>query len=337
MLKACVVGCGAIGPVHIGVIEELKNAELYAVCDIRPERADEKAKAHNAKAFYNFDDVLADPEIDVVHIGTPHYLHVDMAIAALSAGKHVVMEKPVAISREDLARLCEAEKASDKKLCITLQNRFFGAVLALLEEVKDTEKTGKLLGVSGFLTWDRGEEYYAQDAWRGHWDTEGGSLMCNQAIHLIDLMHVFAGPAEKVRATFSNKRLEGIIETEDTAEALIEFQSGVRGVFFGANTYTGSKPITLELDFENIRYRYADQRLYIIPKDGPVEIKDRDSTAAPGKQVWGNAHDRVIGDFYRAITDGGYYLSLSDALPSAKTLLALYKSGKAGGAWTVVE
>lgn len=337
MLKACVVGCGSVGPVHMGAVAGLKNAELYALCDIRPERADKAAEAYHAKAYYSFDEALRDDAIDVIHIATPHYLHVDMAVAALSAGKHVVLEKPVACSREDLERLCEAEKAADKKLCITLQNRYFNCMLALRDMVKDTEATGKLLGVTGMITWNRGEAYYAQDGWRGHWDTEGGSLMCNQAMHLIDLMHLFAGPAERVHATFSNKRLSGIIETEDSAEALIEFQNGVRGVFFGANTYTDTKPIQLELDFENIRYRYADQRLYIIRPDSTVEITAQDSDEAPGKLVWGNGHTRVISDFYKSLTEGGYYLSLSEVLPSAKTLLAMYQSGKAGGVWTRVE
>ncbi|MBR6729412.1 MAG: Gfo/Idh/MocA family oxidoreductase [Clostridia bacterium] len=338
MLKACVIGCGCVGPVHMQAIKDLENADLYAVCDNRPERADKAAETYGAKAYYSIEEVLADKEIDIVHIATPHYLHVDMAIAALSAGKNVVLEKPVAISREDLERLSNAEKASDKKVCVTLQNRYFDNLLALRELVKDSEKTGKLLGVTGIITWDRGETYYKQDPpWRGHWETEGGSLMCNQAMHLIDLMHVFAGPAERVYATISNKRLKGIIETEDTAEALIEFKSGVRGVFFGANTYTGSKPIQLELDFENVRYRYADQRLYTIYPDGNVEVSQKDCDKKPGKAVWGNGHYRVITDFYNSLTEGGYYLSLSEILPSAKTLLALYESGKAGGVWTAVE
>ncbi len=337
MLKACVIGCGAVGPVHMEALASVKHAELYAVCDIRPERADQKAEHYQVKAYYSIEDVLADADIDVIHIATPHYLHVDMAVAALVAGKHVVMEKPVAISREDLSRLCEAEAASDKKLCITLQNRYFNCIVALRELVQK-EENGKLLGITGMITWDRGKPYYAQDSWRGHWNTEGGSLMCNQAIHLIDLMHVFAGPAEKVYATFSNKRLQGIIETEDSAEALIDFKSGTRGVFFGANTYTGSKPVQLELDFENVRYRYADQRLYVIkPDDGTVEIVAQDSNEAPGKLVWGNGHTRVISEFYTALSEGGYYLSLKEALPSSKTLLALYESGKAGGAWLTVD
>lgn len=337
MLRSCIVGCGAISPLHANGIQQAPEGVLEAVCDIRPQRADALAARYGCRALYSFGDVLKDPRIDVVHVCTPHFLHADMTVRALRAGKHVLQEKPVAISRPDLESLLAATTETGGHLCICLQNRTNACIRAMAERIRTDSSLGKLTGVSGFLVWRRDEAYYAQDSWRGHWDTEGGSLMSNQAIHLIDLMHFFAGPARRVRAHIATKLLEGVIETEDTADALIEFENGVRGVFFGTNTYTSSSPITLELNFENATLRYVDQTLYIARRGEQAECLARDAAAEQGKSVWGRGHQQAIGDFYRFLSGNGKsYLSLADVLPSSKTLLALYESGKAGNVWTNV-
>ena len=336
-MRACIVGYGAIGPIHANAVKQSDSGEIEAICDIKKERADLGAARMGCRAVYNFDDVIYDPGIDVVHICTPHYLHVDMACHALSAGKHVVVEKPVAISQQGLNKLIEAEKKSKAKLCITLQNRTNICVRKMQEITRNDCAIGKLIGVSGFLVWNRDEDYYKQDVWRGNWTTEGGSLLCNQAIHLIDLMHIFAGKVKKLRCSISTKALDKIIETEDTADALFEFENGVRGIFFGTNGYVTSSPYVLELDFENVRFRYADQALYRIEKDKPATVVTIDDVPQIGKNVWGNGHLSAIEQFYRHILTGSENcMTLESALSSAKSLLAMYESGKSGGKWVDV-
>jgi len=95
--NACVVGYGAVGPIHAKSLAKSEYANMYAICDCIPERADKGARLYGAKAIYDFDEMLTDKNIDVVHICTPHYLHKDMAIKALSAGKNIVLEKPIAM------------------------------------------------------------------------------------------------------------------------------------------------------------------------------------------------------------------------------------------------
>ena len=338
MQKACIVGYGAIGPVHAHAVKKASHGTIAAVCDINRVRADKGAKQYHCRALYSFEDALCDPETGVIHICTPHYLHVDMACRALAAGKHVVMEKPVAVTRDDLTRLIEAEASAKTKLCIMLQNRRAASIEALHKAIEAEDNAGRLLGVSGIIIWDRDEAYYAQDAWRGHWATEGGSLLCNQAIHIIDLMHVFGGTPKRLRANISTKWLEGVIETEDTADALIEFEDGVRGVFFGANTAPTSSPFMLEVAYENVRFRYADQNLYKITKDRCCEQLASDFISVGGKAVWGSGHQFVIEDFYRYLeNDGGSCITLQSALPSSKSLLAMYQSAKSGGEWVNIS
>lgn len=338
MQHACIVGYGAIGPVHAHAIKKISEGTIEAICDIRHERADKGAAQYHCRALYDFESVLADPTITVVHICTPHYLHVDMACRALAVGKHVVLEKPIAVTEADLDRLIKAEQNADAKLCIVLQNRTTASIVALQDIIKTDKTLGKLVSISGVLIWMRDEAYYAQDAWRGHWATEGGSLLCNQSIHLIDLMHVFGGPAKRLRTSISTKWLEGVIETEDTADALIEFENGVRGVFFGANTAAAASPITLEVAFEGARFRYADQNLYKITGNQHCEQIASDYAPVPGKAVWGSGHPFVIGNFYRYLEGtGGSCLTLSSALCSARSLLAMYESAKNGSKWINVK
>ena len=225
MKKVCVVGCGSISPVHINALKETKYADLFAVCDIVPEKADKCANKYGAKAFYNFDDVISCSEIDSVHICTPHYLHVEMAIKALESGKYVVLEKPAAINLEELKKLQEANEKHKGKLSLILQNRTNPCVVALNKDIKETD-CGNLLGSKAFLTWKRTKEYYEKDAWRGKWATEGGGLMINQAVHILDLLCWLSGGVKSVKATMSNKTLADVIEVEDTAEALFKLKNG---------------------------------------------------------------------------------------------------------------
>ncbi len=338
MLKACIVGCGAIAPLHANALGHTPDGVLYAACDIVPEKADAFSEKFNCKALYSFDDVISDAEIDVVHLCTPHYLHVPMAVAALSAGKDVVLEKPVALSHEDLASLISAEEKTGKHICICLQNRMNASTLAMqkyIEEHKD--ELGKLLGVSGTQIWKRDEHYYTKDDWHGRLDKEGGSLLCNQDIHLIDLMHLFAGPAKKVRCSISTKRWDAIIETEDTADSLIQFENGVIGIFYGTNGYSISKPSCLELDFENGRLRISEQAFYVIPPKQPAQYITSDASDHVGKEVWGSGHGHVVADYYHFLATGtGSYVSLSTVLPSSRTLIAMYESARSGENWVEV-
>lgn len=332
MLNACIVGFGAIGPTHARAVAAAEYGQIYAFCDCNKERADKGAEQYNCRAFYDFEEVLAEDAIDVIHICTPHYLHVDMACRALLANKNVVLEKPAALNQADLNRLIEADKTAKGTLCINLQNRFNNCVKTLLNIIKTDDSLGALVGVTGTQFWQRDENYYGKSPWHGRWETEGGSLLCNQALHLIDLMHLFAGSAKAVRTSFSNKALEGIIETEDTSDSLLFFENGVRGVFFGSNAYTTSNSITLELNFENVQFRYADRTLYKLTPGAPVEIICTDQLPSGGKLVWGSGHQLLLKGFYDYLAGkGGSYISLESTLPSAKTLLAMYESGKAGG------
>lgn len=327
MKRGCVVGMGAIGPVHAAGLES--RGSLYGICDNQKKRLMEfQPKNQKLCRFSGLEEVLADSRVDVVHICTPHYLHAEMAISAMQAGKAVVLEKPVSMNDEELEAVMSCAKETDGRICVMLQNRTNPAVRCLKNILEKNDDMGKIIGISGFLTWCRDASYYAQDAWRGKWKTEGGGLLINQAIHTIDLMEYLGGRIVRVCGSISNKTLNGVIEVEDTADAVFETEDGLRMSFYATNGYSCSEPPRIEVRMEKGLLRYADNRLYRITEDS-CEILAYDSPEHPGKACWGSGHQTVIDGFYRMLEIGdGEYSSLWDAVPAMRTLFAFYRSAK---------
>lgn len=325
MKNACIVGLGAVGPVHAHAVEEAEYANVYAVCDTDKCRADKYAKQYGAKAIYNFDEVLSDKNIDVVHICTPHYLHKDMAVGALSAGKNIVLEKPAVMTPAELNELKAAYKNSDNKACIMLQNRT-NTSIAEMKRTVDTDKSlGKLLGMTGFMTWHRDNAYYASAKWHGTWKYEGGGVLINQAMHMIDLIDWLGGGISELKADLSNKATSSV-EIEDTAEAIFKLNCGAKAVFYATNAFTADVPFRIEMIFEKATLRYADNKLYKISDN--TEILANDIQIIDGKKCWGGGHRKVINGFYSALETGcGDYIDLNDGFHSASVMLSMYKKG----------
>ncbi len=331
MFNAAIVGYGNIGPTHAAGLKTAEFADLSVICDVLSERADKGAAAYGCRAVYDFDAVLQDESVDVVHVCTPHYLHKSMAVKALAAGKHVVLEKPLSMNKRELRELAEAAEQSDKKVCVMFQNRKNNAV-RVLKELTDSEKYGRLTAVSGFMTWNRDEAYYAQDAWRGKWVTEGGGVLINQAVHLLDLMGYIGGKIESVKASISTKRLTGIVEVEDTADALLFYENGMRGCFYATNAYSTTTPFQLTAEFEQARIRYSDNFLYEIKNGEAPRVIAGNDMNTPGKSCWGSGHALVIDEFYNALENGtDDYMAFRTGVDTSNLLFSMYESAKDGG------
>ncbi len=322
MKNACVVGYGAIGPIHAKAISSNSNICFYAVCDVNPEKTDKCKQEYDVLVYDEFYKMLEDKNIDVVHICTPHWLHFEMAKAALEAGKHIVLEKPVTIEKEHFAVLEQVAQKTDKKICVMLQNRTNPCIVKIKEVIDSGEH--KLTGVVANMAWKRDEEYYNQDEWRGTWKYEGGGLIINQAVHLVDMMVYFGGEVDSVHSHLSRWNVTNI-EVEDSANALIKFKSGINGIFSASNCHSANAPFYLELQFEDMCLRYADNVLYQIKGDD-IQIICRDNQGFEGKKYWGNGHKRVIDAFYHSL-DGGNscYSDLSDSKTAMDVVYTMYK------------
>lgn len=322
-MNTVIIGCGAVGPVHMEVAEGLGNASLYGVCDIIRERSDKYASKYNCKAYYDFADVINDVNVDCVHICTPHYLHYQMVTDAATAGKHVVVEKPAAITRDEFEKLLTLEKECSSKICAVVQNRENVCVKKLLE-IAESKADGEIRGIFASLRWYRDEAYYKSEPWRGKWKTEGGGLMINQAVHLLDMMCLFGGKAASVKAAIHNRGIKDI-EVEDTADATILFENGSTGIFSATNLYPVNIPPLLEINFENCTYRYSDGLLSKIT-DGNIEIITNDAKGYIGKKYWGISHGAALENFYNALEQGNEnYVHLHDVKNTMDVLFNFYE------------
>lgn len=317
-LKVAVIGCGNISPVHIAAIQSLENAELYAVCDIDRSRANAFAEKYGTKAVYDYEKILGDPEVDVVHICTPHWLHGPMTIAAADTGKHIFLEKPAGLSISEINDISEAVKDNNVKCCVSFQNRQNPSIKYIKEH---RNELGNLLGIKGILTWHRTMDYYNSADWRGKWETEGGGLMVNQAIHTLDLLCYIGGEVESAKGFCARRLLD--IEVEDTAECFIRFKNGATGIFFATNNFTTDSTVDIEMHFEKGIYRYVNNTLY----DNNLNIVAADDKDTPGKCYWGAGHKELITNFYKNLQgEDVAYWDVSEALASMSIIEEIYKN-----------
>ena len=325
MKNACVVGYGAIGPIHAKAIEETGLAKFYAVCDKNPEKIDICKSSYDVKSYLDFDRMLLDENIDSVHICTPHYLHFEMIKKALACGKSVVCEKPITMTLAEYQELLTLENAD--KVCVVLQNRF-NPCAKKFKAIAENGTLGQLQTARAVVTWNRDAEYYNQDSWRGKWATEGGGVLINQAVHTLDYFNYILGGVKSVKAQMANFTLEDVIEVEDTVTASLILRNGQNAVMFATNGYGRDKFPEFEAVFEKGTVRYENGNLYI-----GEEIVETDQIREGKKAYWGMGHKALFENFY----SGNKYFSPLDITNTMYTLFAVYESAKNDGCRVDVE
>ncbi|NLZ49531.1 MAG: Gfo/Idh/MocA family oxidoreductase [Clostridiales bacterium] len=238
-LKFGIIGCGRISARHIdAIINNKDEAELVAVYDIVEKLAIDKKNQYESKledsnviVYTDYDNFLNDENIDVVTIATISGYHAEQAIDCLNHDKHVLIEKPMALSIKDADRIIKLGKEKNKRVCVSHQNRFSPAIQRLRRAV-DEGRFGKLIHGSARTLWARDDDYYKQASWRGTKKLDGGTLM-NQCIHNIDLLQWMMG-GEIKRISSETDTFIRNIETEDFGAMLIKFKSGAVGVVEGS-------------------------------------------------------------------------------------------------------
>ena len=329
-MKISIVGCGSISAAHIGAISKINDAQIISVADCIAKRAQEVAKKCGAKAFTSLEDMLADEKPDILHICTPHYLHVPMACLAMEQGIDVLCEKPCAMTEEQLKVLRDTQRKTGAKFGVCFQNRYNRSSL-FLKAVIDSGKYGELVGMRAIVTWKRDADYYASGDWRGKIATEGGGVLINQAIHTLDLMNWLSGGISAVTAHASNDHLQGVIEVEDTVNALVEFKRGFRGVFYATNAHAVTSPIILEASFKDITLRIEGDSVFEV-SDGlitPVSLPG--DAEFFGKACWGSGHSALIGDFYDCVrNDKPFEIDSFEGGNAVELFSKIYESAQSG-------
>lgn len=333
-LRVGVIGCGSISTTHTDAISKSNNATLVLVCDNNEERAKKLADRHHCDYTVNYKELLHREDIDVVHVLTPHYLHYPIAMEALQKGKHCLIEKPVTIKRSDAKALHNQIQSSGCKCSVSFQNRF-NPTSQKIRELIDQNTYGCLKGIRGSVTWFRDAAYYNQDAWRGKWDTEGGGVLINQAIHTLDLIQWFGGTIKSISGNYGTYGLKGIIEVEDTATVFFKFKSGAKGTLFATNNHATNSPIELELVFEQGSLLLMEGKLY--EKTNGLKLIAQDDIVDGEKAYWGLSHERLIEHFYQSILDNSDEpVKVKDAAQSIAILEQFYQKANTGE-WLTIE
>ena len=240
-----IVGAGVIGQAHAKALDGLEGARIVAIAEPRNEAGRKLAESTAAKWHPSYEETLADPEVDVVILATPSGLHPEQAVQAANAGKHIVTEKPMAITTAGIDRMLEAVRSNDVELAVIFQNRFAPDVVKVKRAV-EAGMLGKPVLGNAFVHWHRTDAYYAENGgWRGTWEFDGGGALMNQGVHTIDLLQWIMGGVSSISANTAT--LTHNIETEDTGSASVVFRSGALGAIQGTTSVGKNWPVRVEI------------------------------------------------------------------------------------------
>ncbi len=329
------IGCGTISGQHIAAIARTPGTRLAAVWSRTLDRARSVAREHDVDCCTQLDDLLGRDDVHAVSICTPSGLHPEHAVRALEAGKHVLVEKPMALTLSDADRMIALARRRHRTLGVVYQNRFTPAAQATKRAIQDG-RFGRLVLASASVKWYRSQAYYDACDWRGTWAMDGGVLM-NQSIHCLDLLEWFMGPVESVQAYTAT--LGHAMEAEDVAVAVLRFGNGALGIVEGTTCAYPGLMVRLEIHGTDGTALIEDgqQRLLSFRKPGedigmfglrPPEL-DR-APAEPPPSMTDN-YAALLSDFMRAIReDRAPAVDGTEGRRSLALVLAICEAARAG-------
>lgn len=338
-VRVAIVGAGVIGKWHAHVMDEVDGVQLAAVVDIIPERAKSLADSRSVPGFDSLADALEGVDFDAVAICVPSGLHAGIAVDALKAGKHVMIEKPVDI---DLDRVDEIEREHTKAgtvLTVVSQHRFDPSTEAVFAAIERGD-LGRITSGIASCAWWRSQEYYDSGDWRGTWALDGGGALINQSVHTIDLLLGAMGRATEVFA-FADTLAHERVEVEDTAVAVVRFESGALGVIHGTTAAAPGLSARLQIHGDKGSAVIDDDALVtLITKtdDGVTDLASTvpDRSSATGSSEPGalsDAHHDQYRNFLAAIGgDEEIRVGLAEGRAALAIILAVYESARTGKA-----
>ena len=232
-LKTAVIGYGKVAHIHAEALGTIPESDFVAVCGRDLDKAKAFAERYSVSPFGSVEEMLA-TGVQAVVVATPHPAHTAVTTAALRAGAHAIVEKPLASSLEDCDAMIEAARAAGRTLAMISQRRLYAPAQRVRRAIDDGRLGRPILGTATLLGW-RDEAYYRSDPWRGSWEGEGGGVLVNQAPHQIDLFQWFMGDVDELYGAWANLN-HPYLEVEDTAIAVLRFRSGALGNILVSNS-----------------------------------------------------------------------------------------------------
>jgi predicted dehydrogenase len=331
-----ILGAGMVARYHATAIERTPGARLVAVGRSDPARVDETAAQFGVPCLTDEAVLLARDDVDAVCICTPSGLHAQQAIAAARAGKHVLVEKPIALTLADADAMIAACDRAGVRLGVALQRRTepeFQRVQAAIA----ADELGRIVLGSINMPYLRLQSYYESADWRGTWALDGGGALMNQGIHLVDLLLWLAGDATEVRANAAT--LTHAIEVEDCVTATLRFANGALGSITATTAAAPGFPHRVEVYGDRGGVQIEGEQ--VVRWDVAGQEPQHRSTAEPiaagaGASPTGIGaigHTRLLEDFVAAIRDGREPLASGrEGRRSLALVLAVYEAARTGQA-----
>ena len=323
-LRFGLVGCGKISEKHAREI--IKCGKLVAVCDIDASRADNSANKYNAKAYYSFKELIEKEKnnIDIISICTPNGLHAEQSIEALENGFHVLCEKPLAIHSSDGQKMIEAARQNHKKLFVVKSTRFNRVTIAL-KNLINNNALGKIYSFQMNCFWNRTDEYYLNDAWRGTLDLDGGVLY-TQFSHYLDILSWFFGATKSVSGYRKNMAHLQSIQFEDSGSASIIMQNGILGgVNWSINAYQKNIEVSLAVFAEKGTVKLGGAYLNTVEYETPENLLQLDENIRDNQandygfyQGSMSNHDKIYANLIKSLKEENNYIA--DGIEGLKTV-----------------
>ena len=338
-LGFAIVGTGMIAGVHAQAINAVEGAKLVGVVSRSAEKGPAFAARHGAEIVTTTpEEMVARHDVHVLNVTTPSGAHLDPALAAIHAGKHVVVEKPLEATTARADQLLDAAAKAGVRVAPIFQNRFSAGARTVKAAI-DAGRLGRLATAGCYVKWFRTEEYYTGSPWKGTLELDGGGAVMNQAIHGVDLLQWFAGLPEEVCA-MKTRRVHTGIEAEDTAVAVMRFPGGALGTIEATTAAWPGWSLRIELCGENGSIRMEDgvitewQFREELPEDEAVRAGGDASLGSGAGSPGGisiEGHVRQIRDLVEAVRDGRpLTIEGPEARKAVALITALYESGDTG-------
>ena len=340
-----ITSLGMIADFHARAIQAATGGRLVACYSRRAEAVDEFAKKFGCKPYHDYDELLADDEVEIVTICAPSGAHLDYALSAIEAGKHLIVEKPLEVTLERCDRMIEAAEEAGVTLGAIFPSRFVEAANVVKSAIDDG-RLGRVTLADVYVKWHRTQGYYDSGGWRGTWELDGGGALMNQSIHGIDLLQWLVGPVKSVSAVTGILAHERI-EVEDCAVAAIEFENGALGTIEGTTAAwpgflkrieISGDAGTIMMEEDNIvTWKFAEERA----EDD--EIRSRFSAAdtvgggaSDPSAIKFDKHTANFEAFVRALDRGEKpELDGREGRKALEIILAIYESARRGAKVTL--
>ncbi len=333
-MKIGILGGGGISDTHARAALAIPGVEIAAVYGANHDKAGRLAQTYGGVLYDDLDRFLDHRPLDIVAIGSPSGLHADQAIAAIRRGLHVLSEKPLDVTTAKVDSVIVAAERGGVKVGVFFQDRLKPDVAAMKSTIA-SGRLGKPIFAAGHVRWYRPPEYYATSRWRGTRALDGGGALMNQAIHTVDVLQWLFGPVAQVGARTAT-RLHPI-EVEDTAAAVLEFESGALGIIEATtSSYPGyarridvsGSEGTLILEGDRLvatDLRGAPRPAAAVPAEPPPE------NAASATVSDSVPHQRIFEDFIQALrANTAPACDAREARPSVAIIEAIYRSARSG-------